>query len=225
MQYSELYFDYQLTLKGNLNAKKCIILHDELTPLYDEVIKEHDILILSIQSKYWFRDFSPFKHPHVFKGGEDFEGKADEYLLFLKDNILPYVKGKYQIHPEEYYLAGYSLSGLFAIYAASKTDMFQGVISASGSLWFPSFISYLKDHEVFTNNIYLSIGDKESETKNPYLSKGLQSHFEALDIFNHQNKNVIFDLNHGGHFIDHDIRIIKGIDWMLDHISLKEEEA
>lgn len=215
---------YKLTLKGNIHSSTLIILHEEFTPLYDELLKEHDILLISISSPAWFRDFSPWKHARVFKGGEDFDGKADDYLKFLLEEILPYLKDKYQINPTSYYLAGYSLSGLFALYAACNTDIFKGVISASGSLWYPDFIAYLKEHPIQTDNIYLSIGDSESNTKNPYLSKGLQCHFEALDIFNHQSKNVIFDLNHGGHFIENDIRVIKGIDWILDHDS-KEEEA
>ncbi len=224
MQYNEVFKDYKLTLKGNISSSTLLILHEEITPKYEELLQEHDILLVAISSPSWFKDFSPWKHVRVFKGGEDFEGKADDYLKFLLEEILPYLKDKYQINPSSYYLAGYSLSGLFALYAACKTNMFTGVISASGSLWYPNFISYLKENPIQTNNIYLSIGDRESNTKNPYLSKGLQCHFEALDIFNHQNKNVIFDLNHGGHFIDHDLRVIKGIDWILDHNS-KEEEA
>ena len=37
-------------------------------------------------------------------------------------------------------IAGYSLAGLFALYALYKTDAFTRVASMSGSLWFPGIM-------------------------------------------------------------------------------------
>lgn len=37
-------------------------------------------------------------------------------------------------------IAGYSLAGLFALYALYKTDVFTRVASMSGSLWFPGIM-------------------------------------------------------------------------------------
>ena len=68
-------------------------------------------------------------------------------------------------------IAGYSLGGLFALYAAYHCDEFRRVASMSGSLWFPDFREYVLSHD-FANRpdrIYLSLGDKEAKTRNPVL--------------------------------------------------------
>ena len=43
-----------------------------------------------------------------------------------------------------YYIGGYSLAGLFSLWAAYQTDVFSGFAAASPSVWFPGFIEYMK---------------------------------------------------------------------------------
>lgn len=78
-------------------------------------------------------------------------------------------------------LAGYSLAGLFAIYAACKTDVFSRIVSASGSEWFPGFEEYLKSHDFIKKPvcIYLSLGDIEAKAKNKVLAT-VQDKIESL---------------------------------------------
>ena len=57
--------------------------------------------------------------------------------------------------------------GLFSLWAAYQTDTFAGVAAASPSIWFPDFLQYMKEHDIRTESVYLSLGDREEKTRNP----------------------------------------------------------
>ena len=66
-----------------------------------------------------------------------------------------------------YYAGGYSMAGLFSLWAAYQTDAFASVAAASPSIWFPDFLQYMKEHGIRTESVYLSLGDREEKTRNP----------------------------------------------------------
>ena len=100
-------------------------------------------------------------HCSVF-GKEDFGDGAKETL----DRILKLCTDK----DKQYIIGGYSLAGLFSLWASYQTDTFKAVASASPSMWFPGFIAYMKDNEIKTDAVYLSLGDKEMNTRNPVMA-------------------------------------------------------
>ena len=114
-------------------------------------------------------------------------------------------------------IAGYSLAGLFALYAIYQTDMFSRVGCMSGSLWFPGFKEYICSHEPKRrpDRIYFSLGDREAKTRNPVL-KTVQENTEVIHAFSQaQGVDTVFQLNPGNHY-DHAVeRIAAGIAWML----------
>lgn len=81
-------------------------------------------------------------------------------------------------------IAGYSLAGLFALYAIYRTDVFSRVGCMSASLWFPGFKEYIFSHEPKRRPdcIYFSLGDKEAKTRNPVL-KTVQENTEEIQTF------------------------------------------
>ena len=115
--------------------------------------------------------------------------------------------------PSHIGLAGYSLAGLFALYACYNCDVFDRVASISGSLWFPDFKEYVFNHSMkkIHDRIYLSLGDAEAKTKNPILET-VQNNTEK--IFEHYKKlglDVAWELNPGNHFKNATLRSAKGI--------------
>lgn len=78
-------------------------------------------------------------------------------------------------------IAGYSLAGLFALYAMYRCDCFARVASMSGSLWFPKFREYVLRHEPIRKpeKLYMSLGDAEAKTKHAVL-KTVQENTEAI---------------------------------------------
>ena len=165
----------------------------------------------------WNHDMSPWYMPSIYSKEKSFSGGADEYMKLLIEEILPKTKELIEGEPEFTGIAGYSLAGLFAVYAMYKTDVFDRVASMSGSLWFSNFIEYCKRNEYkrLTDKIYFSLGDKEANTRNPVLKTVHDKTIEISEYFKSLGAEVIFELNPGNHFTDVIFRSAKGIKAIL----------
>ena len=121
--------------------------------------------------------------------------------------------------PTKIILAGYSLAGLFAVYAAFRTDVFSEIASASGSLWYPGLLEFIRAHPISENMkaAYLSLGNKESRTHNPVLSTVEKNTRETETCLHLQGIDTFFESNPGNHYKDAVPRMAKGIQWLLKH--------
>ena len=173
--------------------------------------------LVTISNLDWNRDMAPWDSPAAFKKGEPFTGGADDYLRLLVEEIIPRAEKELPGPPAWRGIAGYSLAGLFALYAIYRTDVFSRVGCMSGSLWFPGFKEYVFSHEPKRRPdcIYFSLGDKEAKTRNPVL-KTVQENTEEIQTF-YQNKGIdtVFQLNSGNHFVQGIERTVAGIQWLL----------
>ena len=173
--------------------------------------------LVSISDLDWNRDMAPWDSPAAFKNGDPFTGGADDYLRLLVEEIIPRAEEELPGPPAWRGIAGYSLAGLFALYAIYRTDVFSRVGCMSGSLWFPGFKEYIFSHEPKhrPDCIYFSLGDKEAKTRNPVL-KIVQENTEEIQTF-YQNKGIdtVLQLNPGNHFAQGIERTIAGIQWLL----------
>lgn len=167
-----------------------------------------DYLLLAFIINKWNDELSPWKAMGAFKG-QDFGSGANDTL----NEILKYCND----NNKKYYIGGYSLAALFALWASYKTDVFSGVACASPSMWFSSFIDYMKDNKIKCNNVYLSIGDKESQTGNRVLKLLCEKTNEGYRILKDNNVNCILEINEGNHFKDTAIRTAKAFVWVLNN--------
>jgi len=158
----------------------------------------------------WNRDLSPWPAKRAFKGGEDFGGGADALL----DSLLK-ILDQAERKDLPVYLAGYSLAGLFSLYACTRTDRFSGIASCSGSLWYPGFLDYLRRSEVHGSRFYLSLGDQESKSKSPLLSTVGKCTEEACSLLSSRGETV-FEWNPGNHFQQESQRLLKGLRWLAE---------
>ena len=176
---------------------------------------------MCISNLNWDDDMSPWYAPKINKNDTDFLGKADEYLKILLEKIIPKVKEFVEINLEkqiEYYvIAGYSLAGLFAVYTAYRTDLFNKIVSCSGSFWFPNFVEYVEKNRISTNikQIYFSLGNRESKTKNKVLQTVEENTKKIEKFLREQGIKTIYEENEGNHFQNADLRMAKGIKWIL----------
>ena len=175
------------------------------------------INLLVVGNIDWNHDMSPWYMPSIYSKEKSFSGGADEYLKLLIDEILLKAKELIEGEPEFIGIAGYSLAGLFAVYAMYKTDVFDRVACMSGSLWFSDFIEYCKRNEYkrLPDKIYFSLGDKEANTRNPVLKTVQDKTIELSEYFKILGSEVIFELNPGNHFTDTILRSAKGIKAIL----------
>lgn len=162
--------------------------------------------LVAIKVDNWNSDLSPWEAPAVF-GNESFGGKAAAALdVVLKLTGDP---------SKTYYIGGYSLAGLFAIWAAYQTDVFKGVAAASPSVWFPGFSDYMAERKICANSVYLSLGDKEEKTRNPVMATVGDNIRKAHELLKAQGVNTVLEWNPGNHFKDPDIRMAKGFEWVI----------
>ena len=172
-----------------------------------------DFSLLSVGGLDWNRDMSPWECAPVMAQDEGYAGGADSYLSLLLEEILPEGLKRLPESPSWIGIAGYSLAGLFALYALYRTDIFARAASMSGSLWFPEFTDFVKSHDMkrTPEKLYLSLGDKEAKTRNPYLKTVQENTEAAVQLYRDRGLDVTWELNPGNHFRDAELRSAKGI--------------
>ena len=158
----------------------------------------------------WGHDLSPWKAPAVF-GREDFGDGAADTL----SRILAYCDDP----SKTFFLGGYSLAGLFALWAACRTDVFRGIAAASPSVWFPGFTDFLKAQKVQSTHVYLSLGDREEKTRNPVMATVGNRIRETQELLVKQGVSCTLEWNEGNHFRDSDKRTAMGFAWLLNQSS------
>ena len=163
-------------------------------------LTDMDFCLTAFKVNDWNKDLSPWEAPAVF-GIENFGSGASDTLK----EILSLCTDK----DKKYYIGGYSLAGLFSLWASVQTDRFEGVAAASPSVWFPDFLEYIRERKPLCKKIHLSLGDKEEKTRNPVMAT-VGDKIRELDSFLVQEGfDCILEWNEGNHFKDFDIRTAK----------------
>lgn len=165
-----------------------------------------DFLLIAIKVDDWNYDLSPWKAQAVF-GNNNFGDGARNTL----NKIIDLCSDK----KKRYFIGGYSLAGLFSLWAVYNTNIFSGVAAASPSMWFLNFIDYMKSNEIKTNNVYLSLGDLEDKTKNKIISTVKNNIIEAYNLLD-DNVCKKLEWNIGNHFKDSDLRTAKAFAYILN---------
>ncbi len=176
-----------------------------------------DHTLVAVSKLEWDHDMAPWDCPPLSRIDKPCSGGADEYLQILLGEILPEAEKQIEGEPSWRGLSGYSLAGLFAVYAPYQTDRFSRIASMSGSLWFPGLKEYIFSHEmqIRPDAMYFSLGDKESKTRNKFLKTTQENTDEIQKFYAEQGIDSIFHLNPGNHYANPAERTTAGIDWIL----------
>lgn len=160
----------------------------------------------------WNRELSPWEAPPVF-GKVPFGGGAEDTLRFV-ERLLPVLLARLALGDDvPVFLGGYSLAGLFALWAATRTEVFSGVAAASPSVWFPGWLDYVEAHPIRADTIYLSLGDREERTKNPTMAT-VGQRIRALHGLLQAEHTVTLEWNRGNHFQDSEKRTARAFLWL-----------
>ena len=157
----------------------------------------------------WNDELSPWPAPPVF-GDHAFGGRAAATLDWVLNGLLPALGPA-----ERAVLGGYSLAGLFALWAARETDAFRAVAAASPSVWFPGWGEYANAHPMRAERVYLSLGDRESRTRNPVMARvgdAIREEQARLD----GRVACVLEWNPGNHFRDARLRTAKAFAWAMN---------
>lgn len=201
----------------------------EATHLLIQPIDEHDLEVLdqeikaikelsdkpfslvAFMIKDWNQELTPWVAPPVF-GKTPFGDGAEKTLEFITSKLLPEV----QENIPHLILGGYSLAGLFALWAGYQTDLFEGIAAASPSVWYPQWIDFASENKPLAKSVYLSLGDKEEKAKNPVMAQVGNAIRKQHELLTEQEIKTILEWNAGNHFVDSDKRIAKGFAWLLN---------
>ena len=175
-----------------------------------------NFLFAAIPVESWNDALSPWEAPAVW-GKQGFSGNAADTLHFLTEQVIPTLKQQFNL-PEnvKIILGGYSLAGLFALWASTQTDLFYGVAAASPSVWFPGWMEFEQQHPMQTQHIYLSLGDKEEHTKNTVMAAVGDNIRTLRSRLTERGADCTLEWNSGGHFKNADLRTVKAFQWVME---------
>ena len=175
--------------------------------------------LVTISGLHWNQELSPWPVETVISKDDRFTGGADELLKLLTTVMVPQVERLLDAPPSWRCLAGYSMGGLFAVYSAFHTYVFSRILSASGSMWYPGWLEYAREHELVAplQGIYLSVGEQESTSRNAVLQTVGERTQAMADLMASRGVPVTFELNPGNHFKNPPLRVVKGIKWLLEN--------
>ena len=213
------YQNRNYTIFGDLKASTFLMyLVDESNPedyeqIYQKVSNESQLCMIAVSIHDWQGELSPWSAPAIF-GKHDFAGNADKFLAEL-EGFWKWFKDEHNIESNQMYLCGYSLAGLFALWASSQTNLFTKIAAVSPSVWYFNFVEYMQQNPIQTREVYMSLGDKEANAKNKVMAT-VKDCFEAvIQIIQKQNISLTYEYNPGNHFQDVELRMMKGIQQLL----------
>lgn len=186
-----------------------------------ELASNRRFMLVAFGIADWNRELSPWEAPAVF-GQEHFGSGAKDTLAYITESLLPEIERSYPTGGDRRYcLGGYSLAGLFALWAAYQTGLFHGIAAVSPSVWFPQWIRFVGEHEIQSPLVYLSLGDREEKTRNRVMAEvgnNIRRQHEALRQ-EAAIKGCTLEWNPGNHFADSGIRTAKGFAWLLNQMK------
>lgn len=218
----------------NISGKDCYLYSQpDAKSLLIQPVDEHDLKMLSQEVQIiqtltdkpfslvafsianWNQELSPWLAQPVF-GKNPFGDGAKCSLAFIEEILLPQLQ-QWGVSLSQQMLGGYSLAGLFSLWASYQTDKFDGIVAASPSVWFPHWLDYVQGKKPHAKSIYLSLGDKEDKTKHPLLAQVGNAIRKQEELLRKQDVNTMLEWNQGNHFVDSEKRMAKGFAWLLNN--------
>lgn len=166
----------------------------------------------------WNKELSPWTAPPVF-GKEPFGNGAGETLDYLENTIIPEMKNRLG-NELPIILGGYSLAGLFSLWAAYTSESFNSVAAVSPSVWFPNWLDFMESRTPFAKSIYLSLGKKEERTRNLTMAAVGDNIRRQYEILKESGINCVLEWNEGNHFTEPEIRTAKGFAWCINSLKI-----
>ena len=162
----------------------------------------------------WMVDLMPWPDNNISR--EDEAGKKGQVTLeYVLLTLLPTLRDTYG--PLPVLFGGYSLGGLFALWASSQTDSFAAVAAASPSVWIRGWVPYALEHPTMANSVYLSLGNEEEHVKNRAIKKVGDCIRKEYEILAHtiglDHCTLVWE--EGNHFTDNEGRVARAFAWCL----------
>ncbi len=174
-------------------------------------------VLATVELEDWTVGLMPWWDGNVSRDPE--AGKhGQETLEYLLSALVPELRELFG--PLPLILGGYSLGGLFALWASMHTDTFQAVAAASPSVWIHGWLPCARKHVPLAEDIYLSLGDREEQVKNQAIARvgdNLRAHYALLqEQIGPEHCTLVWE--QGNHFTDNEGRLARAFAWCLRRI-------
>ena len=175
-------------------------------------------LLVTIELDDWTIGLMPWPDGNISRDPE--AGKhGQETLDYILQSLLPELERRFGSRPV--ILGGYSLGGLFALWASCQTDRFQAIAAASPSVWIHGWIPFSKKMMPMAEAVYLSLGDREEHVKNQAIARvgdNIRTYYELLRThLDPEHCTLVWE--EGGHFNDNAGRLARAFAYSVSCLS------
>jgi len=193
-------------------------------PAVMKILGELPLSVIWVGGANWETDLTPWPAPSPFIKGDPYTGEAETYYEKLVEEIVPQTESILKISPSKRALAGYSLGGLFALYASYLGDEFPVIGSFSGSFWYEGLTEFMKTHRCEAEYVYMNLGRGEDGGNNPVFSKVGECTRLADMILSSSGVNTSLEWYEGTHSKMVHERIAVGIGKIALHLNNGKEK-
>ena len=157
--------------------------------------------IVKIPIANWDDSLTPWPAPGLYRGEPDFGGNAARTLADLRDRVIPAVEREAGLQPNKRAICGYSLGGLFALYAFAHCTRFDACACLSGSVWYDGWVEHLRTLELDGAGrfAFLSVGTKEKRAALATLRRVQDNMEQCAAILRARGCEVEYALGPGNH--------------------------
>lgn len=195
------YHGITLDVVRNSTDRICYILlpeglKDDGRRWMEDAAVRHGITLVAMHGMEWNDDLTPWGAEGVFRKSKPFAGHADLFLKNLREDLFPNVETQLGIRHPERFLIGISLSGLFAVWAIFRCDLFTGIASISGSLWYDGFASWTEGQKLSerVRKVSVLLGDREKKSKDRRMATVEEMTLQTVEILTRKGATVEFEL-------------------------------
>lgn len=174
-------------------------------------------VFVAVELDDWVACLMPWTDDAVTRRMER-EPEAAATLYYIERVLLPWARTAYG--PLPCVLGGYSLGGLFALWASLVSEAFDGVSAVSPSVWIRGWGDFASGRVCGARAVYLSLGDREERARNRRMAAVgdcIRRQHEAL-VAQFGTDDTVLEWNSGGHF-DHEAeRMARGFVWTAGRV-------
>ncbi len=192
-----------------------LLYEDDQEALHREIAKIpcHAHHLICVTDLSWFTDMTPWSAELTLRHARLFKPGADAFLKLLLGEIVPRAEEMIGEAPKLRVLCGYSMAGLFSLWASTMTDAFVRIGSVSGSLWYPGFAGYFRERgfKGSPDRVYVSVGDREKLAPDAQVARTEEAARQCAADAKSFGAGVRFELNSGDHGVQEIWRTARAI--------------
>lgn len=165
----------------------------------------------------WAKALMPWQD-EVVSRNEEVGMHAQDTLVYIEESLVPWLHERFGKLP--CIIGGYSLGGLFALWAARQSAAFCAVAAASPSLWIKGWADFADNRSLNAQLAYVSLGNREEHCRNQRMARiGDCVRHEHLTLTEQIGTTATtLEWNNGGHFGEEAERTAKAFAWCIENI-------